>query len=291
MLTWLQGIILALLQGVTELFPISSLGHTVLLPLVLGWGAITRQTTFVPLVVVLHLGTASALLWFYRARWTTVSRAFVASAVRGRLSHTPEEHLAWMLFFGTLPAGIIGAVLEKPLKDAFGKPLVAAVFLTINGAIMLGTEWWRRRACPARVSAAGVEQEEGRGIADLTWREALAVGAAQALALLPGLSRSGMTICAGLAITMRHQDAADFSFMLATPLIAAAGLLEAPTLITEGRGILGIALVGGLLSALTAYLSVRFLHRYFRLGSLAPFGYYCLAIGLAALLYLGVHGA
>ncbi len=288
MLTWGQGVFLAILQGIAELFPVSSLGHTVIIPALLGWGAVQRDPTFVPFVVLLHLGTAGALLWFYRAQWAGVVEAFIRSAVRGRLSHSPEEHLAWILFFGTVPAGVLGFLFEKPLKDLFATPTFAAVFLAINGGIMLATEQLRQKAVPASTIAA---QGRTRGINDLGPRDAFVVGAAQSLALLPGISRSGVTMCAGLLLGMRHDDAAKYTFMLATPIIAAAGVLEIPILVGAGPRALAISVVGGAITALTAYLSVRYLTRYFRFGRLDPFAYYCIVAGVASLLYLTLHGA
>jgi undecaprenyl-diphosphatase len=289
-LTWAQAIFLALLQGFSELFPVSSLGHSVLLPSLLGWGAVQKSPTFVPFVVLLHLGTAAALAWFYRDRWGGVIRAFVGSALRGRLSHTPEEHLAWMLFFGTIPAGVLGAVLEQPLKQLFATPLVAAVFLVVNGIIMLVSERLRGGHGSEGLQLRGEEPDGTRGIKDLSWRDAILVGSAQALALIPGLSRSGTTMCAGLLINMRHDEAANYTFMLAAPIIAAAGLLEVPSLFTAGGSVAATALVGGILAAIAAYISVRFLTRYFQYGRLDPFAYYCILVGLAGAGFIIVHG-
>ncbi len=294
MLTWGQAIVLAILQGFSELFPISSLGHSVLLPYFLGWGNVQRSPTFVPFLVVLHLGTAAALLVFYRDRWGGVIGAFVASALRGRLARTPEEHLAWMLFFGTIPAAVLGAIFESPLKTLFATPLVAAIFLIVNGILMLLSERLRRqqeRGGGAAWSLTAAEPEGRRSIKDLSWRDATAIGFAQSLALIPGISRSGATICAGLLVNLRHEEAANYAFMLATPIIAAAGLAETPSLFGAASGIGAMAVVGGLLAAVTAYLSVRFLTRYFRFGRLDPFAYYCILIGLAGLLFVVIHGS
>lgn len=291
MLTWGQAIFLALLQGLTELFPVSSLGHSVIVPALLGWGALQRQDSFVPFVVLLHLGTAAALAWFYREDWVRVVRAFAVSAIRGRLMRTPDEHLAWMLFFGTLPAGILGAVFENPLKTLFATPLVASALLVVNGAMMLLGERLRRGWGKSGALTFRADEPEGkRSIDDLRWRDAVAVGSAQALALFPGISRSGVTMCAGLLINMRHEEAARYTFMLATPLIAAAGLLEVPALFVGGAPSIAIYLVGGVLAGVTAYASVRFLTRYFRFGRLDPFAYYCIAVGLGSLLLLGARG-
>lgn len=291
MLTWGQAIFLALLQGISELFPVSSLGHSVILPAIFGWGELERNEAFVPFVVLLHLGTAAALALFYWQDWVRVVRAFAISAVRGRLMHTPDEHLAWMLFFGTIPAGVLGAVFENPLKTLFATPLIASALLVVNGGIMLLGERLRRGQDKAGALTFRAEEPEGkRSIADLSWRDAVAVGSAQALALFPGISRSGVTMCAGLLINMRHDEAARYTFMLATPLIAAAGLLEVPTLFAHGAPALAVYLVGGVLSGVTAYLSVRFLTRYFRFGRLDPFAYYCVAVGLLSFAIFGARG-
>ena len=306
MLTWWQGVALAAVQGVTELFPVSSLGHTVVLPALLGWGLVQRAESFVPFVVLLHLATAAVLLVFYRRDWVAVTQAFVRSAVRGRLSHTRDEHLAWLLFFGTLPTGLLGFLLERPLKALFGTPALAAAFLVANGAIMLATEHLRRQTMvraeetdPATSPATAFAPSAAapppgsfgrRVIQDLTWKDAVVVGGAQSLALLPGISRSGATMCAGLLVGMDHSEAAHYTFMLATPIIAAAGLLEVPVLFTAGPNLLAVGAVGAVVAAVTAYLSVRFLARYFHAGRLDPFAYYCVALGLVTMTFLFTRG-
>jgi undecaprenyl-diphosphatase len=290
-LTWGQVVVLAVLQGVTELFPVSSLGHSVVLTALLGWKSV-KPEYLLALLTLLHLGTAAALFIFYRYEWVSIVRAFVRSAYRGKLSHTPDEHMAWMLFFGTIPAGIIGGVLQSPLQVLFGTPFIAAIFLVVNGIIMLLGERLRRRQ-GRRTTGLVVRLDEPdglRGIQDLTWREALVVGSAQSFGLIPGLSRSGVTMCAGLAINMRHDEAAHYTFLMATPIIAAASLVEVPTLFVDGPNVLLPALGGGVVAAVAAYLSVRFLTRYFTTGRLDPFAYYCVAAGIAAALFIGIHG-
>lgn len=285
MLTWGQAIFLAVVQGVSELFPVSSLGHTVILPTILGWKGVQQSTDYLPFVVMLHLGTAGALVWFYRKRWTGIIGAFVQSAIRGRLQHTPQEHLAWLLFFGTIPAGIIGAVLEHPLKRLFATPVIAGIFLIVNGIIMLLTERLRQQQLHTTRDAEVAGTGALRRLADLRWVDATWVGMAQALALLPGISRSGVTICAGLLSKLDHEDAANYAFMLATPIILAAGLLEAPQLVVAGGQTLMTAVVGGVLAGVTAYLSVRFLTQYFRVGRLNPFAYYCVVAGVIGIIF------
>jgi undecaprenyl-diphosphatase len=270
----LQALALAALQGVSELFPISSLGHTVIVPAILHWRIDRTDPSFLAFVVALHLGTALALLLFYRKDWSAIGRALVASVVRGRLSAEPAERIGWLLVIGTIPVGIFGVFLEKPVRALFGSTAIVAVFLVANAFVMFAGEWLKRRE----------HQPETRPLASLRWGEALAVGASQSLALLPGISRSGSSIVAGLVLGLDHAEAARYSFLLATPAIAAASLLEIPRLFEpSAQAVAGLALGGGVLAGLTAYASVAFLTRYFRSNDLRPFGWYCLAVGLVTL--------
>jgi undecaprenyl-diphosphatase len=286
-MTFPQALFMGLLQGATELFPVSSLGHAVLIPSLLHWKFKQSDPSFVPFLVLLHLGTASALLVIYRDQWLAIIRGFFTAAVRGQIK-TDSERLAMLLLVGTIPAGILGVYLEHALKNLFANPRAAAGFLVINGFLMLGAEVLRRRA--ERTSAvegkSRVEQEERfREAEHISFRAAALVGACQALALLPGLSRSGVTIAGGLLAGLRHQEAARFSFLLATPIIAAAGLIEVPLLLSSNVPI-GEYMAGAVLAFVAAYLSARFLLRYFRSGRLDPYGWYCAAAGLASLLLL-----
>lgn len=273
-MTDLQALVLALLQGVSELFPISSLGHTILLPAVLHWTNINRaDPSFLAFVVVLHLGTALALIVFYRREWLAIVRALVGSVVRGKLSGDRYEKLGWLLVIGTLPVGVLGVLLEAPVRELFGSPAPAAVFLALNGLVMFAGEALRRRqlADPARAD---------RPIESLSYARSVAVGFAQSLALLPGISRSGASMVAGLLCDLDHEDAAHFSFLLATPVIFAAAILETHYLVEPGSHVVIYqAVAGGIVAAVAAYLSVAFLTRYFRNNDLRPFGWYCLAAG------------
>ncbi|MGH2364600.1 MAG: undecaprenyl-diphosphate phosphatase [Chloroflexota bacterium] len=286
-----QALWLAVLQGFSELFPVSSLGHTVIVPSLVGWSNINQASpTFLPFLVMLHLGTATALLIFFWRDWLAIVTAFVRSAVAGRLSSDANEHLAWMLVFGTIPAGLIGFFLQKPLQRLFASPKTAAAFLIVNGAVLLLGEFIRRRS--ERPGNRGVffSSERGKDLDSLTWKGALAVGAAQSLALIPGISRGGVTIVAGLLLDLKHEPAARFSFLLTTPIIAGAGLLEVPVLFgAAGRPVLGVAFVGAVAAGIVAYLSVKFLMRYFEFGRLDPFGFYCLAFGTASLAVLALR--
>ena len=282
-----QALFMGLLQGATELFPVSSLGHAVLIPSLLHWSFKQSDPSFVPFLVLLHLGTAGALLVVYRTQWVDITKGFFTAAVRGRIER-PSERLAMLLLVGTIPAGILGVFLEHELKSLFASPEAAAIFLVVNGFLMLGFEALRRRA-EARVAPdarSRVEQEESFAAAEqISFKAAALVGACQALALLPGISRSGVTIGGGLLAGLRHQEAARFSFLLATPIIAAAGVLEIPQLLSSNVPIVEY-LAAAVLAGVAAYLSARFLLRYFRSGRLDPYGWYCAAAGAISLALL-----
>jgi len=278
---------MGLLQGATELFPVSSLGHSVIIPSLLHWAFKQSDPTFVPFLVLLHLGTAGALLVLYRQQWIAIIRGFVTAAVRGRIATEPER-LSMLLLTGTIPAGILGVFLENRIKSLFASPHVAAGFLVVNGFLLLGFELLRRRAerRASLDSKSRAEQEEGFAAAErISFRAAALIGACQALAFLPGISRSGVTIGAGLLAGLRHQEAARFSFLLATPVILAAGLIEVPQLFATGVPA-GEYVAAAILSGVAAYASARFLLRYFRSGRLDPYGWYCIAAGAVSLVLL-----
>lgn len=272
-MTFAQAILLALLQGVSELFPVSSLGHTILVPALLQWRNVDRaDPTFLAFVVVLHLGTAVALLVFYRTRWVRIARALIASVVRGSLSDDPDERFGWLLVVGTIPVGILGVLFQKPVTALFGSPTPVAIFLFLNGLLLFLGEYLRRRQLAGGRSDVRVEQ--------LTYPQSLLVGVAQSFALLPGISRSGASMVAGLLCDLDHEDAARFSFMLATPVILAAALLEIPKLIAPGAHVVAVeAILGGVVAGVAAYASVAFLTRYFTSNDLRPFGWYCTLLG------------
>lgn len=269
--------VLAVLQGVSELFPISSLGHTVLIPRLLHWQVDERDESFLAFVVVLHLGTALALLVFYRDTWAGIVRAFVASIARGRFGASRDEKLAWLLVVGTIPVGILGVLFQQSVRSLFASPIPVAIFLMINALVMFAGEELRRRqaAQPGR---------EARPIESLTWAQSAGIGVAQSCALLPGISRSGASIVAGLLADLDHEDAATYSFLLATPVILLASILEIPDLFAPGVAIGPVEAISGcVVAGLTAYASVAFLTRYFQHNDLRPFGWYCLIAGGAAL--------
>jgi undecaprenyl-diphosphatase len=278
---------MGLLQGASELFPVSSLGHAVLVPSLLHWSFKQSDPSFVPFLVLLHLGTATALLVLYRDQWIVIIRGFFTAAVHGEM-RTDAERLAMLLLVGTIPAAILGVFLESRIKSLFASPYEAAGFLVLNGLLMLGFEQLRRRAerRAASSSVSRIEQEAQFAQAErISFRAAALVGACQALAFLPGISRSGVTIGGGLLAGLRHQEAARFSFLLATPVILGAGVLEVPQLFSSGVPV-GEYLAAAVLSGVAAYASARFLLRYFRSGRLDPYGWYCIAAGLISLALL-----
>lgn len=279
-MTDLQAILLAVLQGISELFPVSSLGHTILVPALFHWNNVNRaDPTFLAFVVVLHLGTALALIVFYRAEWWAIVRALVGSVVRGRLSDDKEERIGWRLVVGTIPVGILGVIFQEPVRALFGSPAPAAIFLAINGLIMFAGEFLRRRQ-------HGNSERGTKGIEQLAYGQSVFVGFAQGLALLPGISRSGASMVASLLCDLDHEDAARYSFLLATPVILAASLLEIPKLFVPGAHVVATqAIVGGIVAGIAAYLSVAFLTRYFKSNDLRPFGWYCLIVGVACFIF------
>ena len=294
-LSYFQAIVIGLLQGVTELFPVSSLGHSVLVPELLGWDSLVRgqsadESFYLAFLVGLHCATAIALLVFYRHDWKRIIVGFFSS-IRKRRIDTSAERMAWLLVIGTIPVGIVGLVFEHSLRTVFAKPLAAAIFLTINGLILLLGERLRRRA-EVRALVASHEhhidegQDVGRDLDTLELREGVFIGSAQILALFAGISRSGVTMVAGLLRGLDHEDAARFSFMLATPIILAAGLYKIPDLLGHnGAHVRGQVLVGSVVAGLTAYASVRFLTAFFKTRTLTPFAIYSLIFGIAMIIY------
>jgi undecaprenyl-diphosphatase len=284
-LTFFRAIVIGLIQGVTELFPISSLGHSVLIPSFLGWHDLVKsqsagESPYLAFVVGLHCASALALLWFYREDWVRIIAGFFRSAWRRRIE-TSDERLAWLIVIATVPTGILGLALEHTLRTIFAKPVAAAIFLTINGGILLVGERVRRRSeVRALAVREGTEPDGFRKLETFEYREAGIIGVSQALALLAGISRSGITMVAGLARGLDHEDAAKFAFLLATPIIFAAGVYKLPDLSGHlGNGIRGQVLAGSVVAGLASYASVRFLTRYFRSRTLTPFGIYCLVVG------------
>ncbi|HET8892816.1 MAG TPA: undecaprenyl-diphosphate phosphatase [Gaiellaceae bacterium] len=273
---------LAALQGATELFPVSSLGHAVVVPALFHLGFKQSDPDLVPILTLLHLGTAGALLVLYRDEWWRIIRGFVRAAIRGTIE-TSDERLAMMLVVGTIPTGVVGFFFVKQLSSLFGDPRASSAFLIVNAGILAGAEVFRRRDERRRRETRAPAGYAG--VDGLTLRTAVIVGACQMAALFPGISRSGVTMAAGLVAGLRHEEAARFAFLLATPIILSAGLLEVPSLNGSGST-LAIGAGGAVLAGVVSYLSARFLLRYLRFGRLDPFAYYCAALGTAGLVFI-----
>ncbi|MDT5241810.1 MAG: undecaprenyl-diphosphatase [Mycobacterium sp.] len=296
-LSYVEALIVGAFQGVTELFPVSSLGHSVLVPALIGgrWAqdlnVSSPESPYLAFIVGLHVATAAALLVFFWRDWVKIIAGFYTS-VRHRRITTPAERLAWLIVVATIPVGISGLALEHLFRTTLGRPVPAAVFLTLNGLILYGGERLRRRAT-ATVEVVPVQRDHDvltaadERISKLPLRHGLIIGCAQILALLPGISRSGVTMVAGLLRGLSHEEAARFSFLLATPVILAAGVLKIPDLFGPlGAGIGGQVLAGSAASFVAAYAAVRFLTRYFETRTLTPFAIYCVLAGAGSLLWL-----
>lgn len=302
-LSYVEAVIVGAAQGITELFPVSSLGHSVLVPALVGgqWArdlnVSAPQSPYLAFIVGLHVATAAALLVFFWRDWLRILAGFFSS-VRYRRIRTPEERLAWLIVLATIPVGLAGLALEQLFRTTLGKPIPAAAFLLLNGIALYAGEVLRRRVAPVPEDppadeAAHTDEGAHSGeavdnrLAQLPLGRGVLIGSAQILALLPGISRSGITIVAGLWRGLSHEDAARFSFLLATPIILAAGVYKIPELFGPlGSGIGGQVLAGSIASFVCAYLAVRYLTRYFQTRTLTPFAVYCALVGAASLAWL-----
>ncbi len=330
-MSYLQAIVIALIQGVTELFPVSSLGHSVIVPAWIGgsWQTLVTQSSqgsseqsfYLAFIVALHVATALALLVFFRADWIRIVRGLIRSVRRSIPERKitiegSDERLAWLIIIATIPVGLTGLALEHTFRTIFAKPLAASIFLFVNGFILLAGERLRRRAVStglgmeqsarsAMPTAGGAPELASRGgrsaqdvaeafasderISRMPYRDAIYVGLLQVLALFAGISRSGVTMVGGLWRGLDHEDSARFAFLLATPVILAAGILKVPTLFGHaGDHIHGQVAVGFVITGVTAYVSIRFLVRYFETRTLTPFAGYCLLAGLASIVRFSV---
>jgi undecaprenyl-diphosphatase len=276
-ISYFQAIVLGLLQGFAEPFPISSLGHAVIAPQLFGWDIHQNDKFFLTFLVGTHCATAIVLFVLFRKDWMRIFRGMGRSLRDRQIGEGDSDaKLGWLLVVGTVPAGLIGLLLEHPLRSLFASASAAAAFLIVNGFLLLAFESLRKR--PPR-SGDYLGDADPR-MAKLSWKQAIAVGTAQAAALIPGISRSGVTMGGGLIVGLSNEDAARYSFLLATPIIAAAGFLKLPELLgSAGDGVRGQALVGALAAALTTVLAVKFLLKFFETNRLTPFGIYCIVAG------------
>lgn len=273
-MTTVQAILLAILQGITELFPISSLGHAVIVPALLGWNVDEHASGFLPFLVVMHLGTAAALLIYFARDWCGFAVAVLA---RRHPAGASERRLFWQVVVATIPAMLLGFLFERQLREGFAAPRLAAVFLIVNGLMLWLADGWRNA--------------ERRALVDLRWRDAAIIGVWQCLALIPGLSRSGATMAGGYRAGLSHEDAARFSFLTATPIILGAGVLEVPKMFKQGSVLGKMSLLAGLVAGVAAFIAVAVLMRWFRdheARGFRPFAIYCVGAGVAALTALAL---
>jgi undecaprenyl-diphosphatase len=272
-MTYLHALVIAILQGATELFPVSSLGHAVIVPALLRWNFDQHAPVFLPFLVLLHLGTAAALIGYFWRDWLALFIGVLGFSDRQRVRES--RHIFLLLVVATIPAAALGAALEHQIRRLFEAPLIACGFLALNGILLIAGEHLRRRA-PADTPT--------RPLATLTMVDAIAVGAWQCLALLPGISRSGATITGGLLRGIDHAAAAHFSFLIATPVILGATALEVPKLLHANvpAGTFQMAAAAAVVAGLVALASTAFLMRYFKHNdnwALDPFAYYCILAG------------
>jgi undecaprenyl-diphosphatase len=324
--TYLEAIVIGALQGVSELFPVSSLGHSVVLPALIGgqWAGdlnvTAKHSPYLAVLVAMHVATALGMMIYFRKDWVRIIGALLSSARTRRIS-TSDQRLAWLLVLATIPVGIAGLALAGFLQSVLGKPIPSAIFLALNGVVLYVVELKQRTTASPRTATPSPsvdakpdtdptsartidfsaqetmvltevdpERAADRRLAKLSVREAMLIGGAQSLALLPGISRSGITIVAGLYRGLRHDLAARFAFLLATPVILAAGVLKVPELFSSAnRMVLGPAAVGSLVAGVAAYFSTRFLTSYFQSRTLKPFAIYCAVVGLGSLIVFAVR--
>lgn len=290
MISVIQAIILGLIQGITELFPISSLGHSVLVAYLFNWTSVLNGTTnkasnFLLFLVVLHLATALALFIYYRKTWYRIIKAWVYSLIK-KEHDKKDAKLLWLLIIATIPAGLIGLIFQSMLQEQFAKPLGAIIFITINGLILLYAD---RRINNKRQRSEAVDMSRENVISKrLTPKVSLFIGISQIFALFAGISRSGITMVGGILGGLNRDEAAEFSFLLATPIIFAAGLYKLPSVLSsKSNGLHTQMLLGALSAGIAAYVAVKFLDKYFKRNSYKPFAYYCIAVGIG-LLTLGL---
>jgi undecaprenyl-diphosphatase len=292
LITTFQAVVLGALQGVSELFPISSLGHTVIFPNLFGWSNIVKwqsqtESPWLAFIVMLHVGSAIGLLIYFWREWVEIVTAFFRTLGKRRIETTSEK-MAWLIIAASIPTGILGLALEKVARQATAKPLIASIFLVVNGFALIAAERLRRRSeVRVRARAEGRSGRDlDREIESLSYGEGVGLGFVQSTALIAGISRDGVVMAGGLQRGLDNAGAAKFSFLLATPIILAAGLFKVGDLLgTNGNGIRGAAVIAAVVAAIFAVLTVHFLTRWFKTRNLIPFGIYCVLFGAAMVIY------
>ena len=282
MMTYAQACILGLIQGLTELFPISSLGHSVLIPALFHWQLDEHAQFFVLFLVATHLATALVLLGFFWKDWFKIIQGFFRLVITRKVEHHDTyARLAWLLVIATIPAGLIGLIFQHKIEALFATPQLVAMVLVLNGLLLYGVELTKK----SRMRFENLRNTGDSAIVKLSFFGAIGTGLMQALALIPGFSRTGSSLAGGLLAGLDHESAARFSFLLATPIILAAAVLKLPALLHANFSVLPI-LVGAVVSAVAAYFSLTFLVRYFKTNTLIPFAWYCILAGGISFLLL-----
>jgi undecaprenyl-diphosphatase len=286
MISYLQATILGLSQGITELFPISSLGHSVLLPYFFGWHLDQTNNLFLVFLVFTHLATALVLAGFFYKDWLQIISGIFRSIKERHIAENDiYARLGWRIIVATIPVGILGILFEEKFKNLFGSPKIVSLFLILNGFILYVAEFLIKKISNRQNDLAVASSSDG-AIARISWRQSIFIGIAESLALFPGISRTGSTIAGGLLSKLNHENAARFSFLLATPVILAAAILKLPDLLTADLASQsGPILIGALASGVGAFFSVKFLTKYFKQKTLRPFAHYCVVAGTLSLLY------
>jgi undecaprenyl-diphosphatase len=271
----LHAVLFAILQGASELFPVSSLGHAVVVPALLHWHIDQAGSGFLPFLVMLHLGTAIGMLIYFAPDWLAMLRGALGQGYAAEIA--VSRKLLLRLILATVPAVLVGAVVARPVAHLFARPLVACLFLIANAGLLLIGE---------RLRARGVKRAD-----TLSYGDALLIGLFQCLAFLPGISRSGAAIVGALRRGVPHEEAARFSFLMGTPVIAAASIAEVPKLLHghQLHALFGVALLAAAVAGIVAFASTAFLMRYFRghdAWALVPFAWYCAIFGAGSFLLL-----
>jgi len=280
MLTYVQAIVLGVVQGVSELFPVSSLGHSVILPALLGWNIDQGADFFLTFLVATHFATALVLFIYFWKDWKRIIWGLLRSIKKISIQGDADARLGWLLVLGTVPAGLLGLIFQNKVQALFASPKYVSIFLICNGLVLFGAEYLRKKKA---VVANDQTVDKDAELAKLSWANSFKVGLAQALALIPGFSRTGSALGGGLLVGLDHEEAARFAFLLATPLIGAAAALKLPHFLLHIHSYpAGPIFVGALFAAIGAYLSIKFLMKYFKTNTLTPFAIYCVLAGAAS---------
>ena len=279
--TYGQAVIIGFIQGITELFPISSLGHAILIPAWIGGSfrefISEENQAYLLITIAMHLASSIALFIVFRKRWIGLICGTFRAFKSRNFQSTPFRVLGYIVI-ATIPVGVLGVVFGEYFQSIFGKPEYTAVFLTVNGLRLIAAERLSRRDIATEYLDSDAEIDHR-----VNAKSAVVIGFGQSLALFAGISRFGVTMSAGLLRKLNHSVASDFAFLLSLPVIVGASILKLPELFTSDTNeLLGQILVGSLVSFVATYFSVSFLVRWFKTKTLYPFAIYCLVVGIAS---------